>query len=554
MILERLLRSRGHSVTSCEAAEQALEALKEEFFPLIFLDIQLPGMSGLDFARVLRSRPEGDAHYILVGTGNSRPEDLRSILEAGADDYIAKPYQPALMNVRLAVAESAIQEIAKRKALEGRLRFLASHDPLTELHNRSILTEAIEDASARWDPDAPGALLYLDLDNFKIINDTLGHDVGDSLLIRVADILRRGSRRKDTLVRFGGDEFVIVLPECALEDARRRAEDLRDGLHGLAYVTQEKPLRVGVSIGVAALSPGTSAATIMSRADEACYAAKARGRNCVEIHTPETATIAGLVADTDWTLRIREAMNDGSLQLWYQPIVHLDSGQHFAQELLVRYEEHGNTVSPDVFLTALHRSGQMPRLDRFVMMRAFEMLALHADLTVSINISGLLFSDPDYGAFVESLLESSAIDPKRVLFEITEHNLISNLQSASGSITRLRDLGFRFGLDDFGSGFSSLSYLKMLPIDFIKIDGSFVSNLTTEPFQQALVRAIQGIADALQVDTIAEQVERREELDLLKEIGVRHAQGYLFAQPRKEPFTAAEIQAAFAANSSPKAG
>jgi diguanylate cyclase (GGDEF)-like protein len=547
MLLERILRARGHQVTSCESAEQALEALQTDFFSLITLDIQLPGISGLDFARQLRSQPTGDSHYILVGTGNSRPEDLRAILDAGADDYIAKPYHPGLLDIRLSVAESAIKGISRRKALEAELLFLAHHDPLTGLMNRSGLGPSIDKAIAQAKSGKQGTLLYLDLDNFKIINDSLGHETGDDLLLKVAATLRRVATKKSSLIRFGGDEFVIVMPDCTTDEALAHAESLREALQEIVYVAQEKTLRVGASIGLAAIDGHLTSSEVMAHADEACYAAKANGRNCVEVHNLETGAIASLIADTDWSTRIKEAMVDGSLQVWYQPIMCILTGECFAQEMLVRYEEAGATISPAAFLSSLRRSGQMPRLDRFMITRAFEALALTPDLTVSINISGALFNDPDYCSFVESMIENSNISPRRVLFEITEDELISNLQSASGTIRRLQHVGCRFGLDDFGSGFSSLSYLKMLPIDFIKIDGSFTRDLVHEPFQQALIRAIKGISNALGVQTVAEFVETPEELALLREIGIDHAQGFFLQKPRNQPFTKEEIAASLGA-------
>jgi diguanylate cyclase (GGDEF)-like protein len=549
MLLGRILKSRGHHVQACETAEAALEVIDGDFFPLITLDIQLPGMSGLEFARKLRSRPDGDSYYILVGTGNSRPEDLREILEAGADDYIAKPYHPGLLDVRLSVAEASLVEIARRKALEAELLFLARHDPLTKLMNRNCLGPAIEAAIRSAKSGSPGSLLYLDIDNFKIVNDSLGHETGDDLLLKVAEILRRHGGQSDSLIRFGGDEFVIVMPGTPVDEAVGKAEGMREALLEIVYVARDKPLRVGSSIGVAPIGPDVTASDVMGAADEACYAAKAKGRSRVEIHTAETGAIARLILDTDWSARISEAMRDGSLQLWFQPIIDLTTSTCFAQELLLRYSDltTGETINPAAFLDPIRRSGQMTRLDRFVIARAFQDLAAHPHLRVSINVSGELFSDVEYCDFVESMLRDSGIDPSRVLFEITENELIASLPVASEAIRRLQTAGCRFGLDDFGAGFSSLSYLKNLPIDFIKIDGSFTSDLATQPFQQALVKAVQDIAAALGVHAVAEFVETPGELLLVKQIGIRLVQGHLLGRPRREPFTPREISAHLAA-------
>jgi diguanylate cyclase (GGDEF)-like protein len=543
MLLERIIHARGHEVVGCESAEAALEKLQEGFFPLITLDIQLPGMSGLELARLLRSHPNGSHYYILVGTGNNRPEDLREILGAGADDYIGKPYNPGLLDIRLTVAEAAVKEIARRKQLEEELLFLAHHDPLTRLFNRSQLDAALEAAVGEAAAGRPGTVLYLDLDNFKIINDTLGHDTGDKLLLQVAATLKQLAGIENVLVRFGGDEFVLILSGCEISQGVRLAETIIEKIEEIVFVSEGRSFRVGTSIGAAAVQAGMAPADVMSAADAACYAAKARGRNRVEVYRPETSEMAQLIADIDWSKRIRDAMRDGSLQLWFQPIVSIGGREIVYQEILLRYVDplHNQVVHPAMFLSAMRRFGQSIRLDRFVIAKSFEALAANPGLALSINISGALFGDDAYCEFVESMLENSGIDPRRVLFEITENDLIPNLQAASGAMKRLQSRGCRFGLDDFGSGFSSLSYLKSLPIDFLKIEGAFTKDLPNQEFNQAALKAIRIIADVLKVHTVAEFVETQAEFELLKEIGISCAQGHYVAVPRPTPYRISEI-------------
>ncbi len=543
MLLERIIHSRGHEVVGCESAEVALERLEKEDFPLITLDIQLPGMSGLELCRKLRSQSQGAYIYILVGTGNSRPEDLREILDAGADDYIGKPYNPGLLDVRLTVAEAAVKEIARRKQLEEQLKFLAQHDPLTRLNNRSQLDPALALAIDKAMLGEHGAVLYLDLDNFKIINDTLGHDAGDKLLLQVAQVLKSLTRRSDVLVRFGGDEFVLILPACEMPKACEIAESIVDRVEEIVYTSGDRTFRVGASVGVAVIDGLLAPPEVMANADAACYAAKARGRNRVEVHRPETNEISQLIADTDWSSRIKTAMRDGSLQLWFQPVYSVEGKTILFHEVLLRYVDsrHEEPVNPAVFLSAVRRSGQTTKLDRFVITKAFEALATTPGLSVSINISGSLFGDETYCEFVESMLSNSGIAPDRVLFEITENELIPNLQHASGAISRLQLLGCRFGLDDFGSGFSSLTYLKTLPIDFMKIDGAFVRDLPHQPFNQAVLQALQIIAENLKIDTVAEFVETVEEMELLRSIGISCAQGHYIGRPRPRPYREDEL-------------
>ncbi len=543
MLLERIIHARGHEVVGCQSAEAALEHLEKEHFPLITLDIQLPGMSGLELCRLLRSRPEGGYYYILVATGNSRPEDLREILDAGADDYIGKPYNPGLLDVRLTVAEAAVKDIARRKHLEEELTFLARHDPLTELNNRTQLEPALEAAIEKAKEGKPGAILYLDLDNFKIVNDTLGHDAGDKLLLQVAAMLKNLASRGDVLVRFGGDEFVLILPGRDMKEAVKLGESIVTGVDDIVFTEQGRTFRVGASVGVAVIDGQREPGEVMACADAACYAAKARGRSRVEVYKEETNELSQLITDTDWSTRIRDAMKDGSLQIWFQPVVGIRNGEILFHEVLLRYIDSRYTepVNPAVFLSAIRRFGQTTKLDRFVIAKSFEALALNQELSVSINISGSLFGDERYCEFVESMLKESEIDPSRVLFEITENELITNLQGASGAIEQLQALGCRFGLDDFGSGFSSLAYLRTLPIDFLKIDGSFTRDLPNQPFNQAVLEALQVIARTMRVDTVAEYVETEGEYEMLSQIGISAGQGHYIGRPRMYPYRKEEL-------------
>ena len=543
LLLERMIRARGHEVHGCDSAEAAQELLRERFFPLIVLDIQLPGMSGLDLSRLLRSHPYGRFFYVLVGTGNNRPDDLKEILDAGADDYIAKPYHPGLLDVRLAVAEAAVMDISERRRLEQDLEFLADHDPLTKLFNRRRLPAAVGDAVSLAQSGRPGALLYIDLDNFKVVNDTLGHDAGDRLLLAVADILRSSVRAGDILVRFGGDEFVIILPDCEVSDAMRIGESLRDKVENLVFAEGGRSFRVGASVGVAPIDGSRSAADVIGVADAACYAAKARGRNRVELHSDDDSALATLVADADWSTRIKNAMSEGTLAIYYQPIVSMSARKILCHEVLLRLTDRPNSepVHPAAFMTSVHRSGQAAKLDRFVIAQAVAALASGGDSCLSVNISGSSFAAEDFGAFVRGILDRHTVDPSRIIFEITESEVIANVANAVETMAHLRDLGFRFALDDFGAGTSSLNYLKMLPIDMIKVDGTFVRNLDTEPFNLAVVKAVRALAEALKVPLVAEYVEKQEIYDVLTELGVEYAQGYLLGPPRTTPYADSEL-------------
>ncbi len=545
LLLERMIRARGHDVHGCESAEAAEEILSQKFFPLIVLDIQLPGISGLDFSRRVRAHPTGRSYYILAGTGNNRPDDLRQVLDAGADDYIAKPYHPGLLDVRLAVAEAAVQNLAERRRLEHDLAFLAEHDPLTKLFNRRRLPVAVDTAIGAARNGLPGALLYIDLDNFKVVNDTLGHDAGDRLLLCVADILRSSVREDDVLVRFGGDEFVIILPDCEVKDAMEIGESLRQKIEGLVFAEGERVFRVGASIGVSPIDGTKSAADVIGVADAACYAAKSRGRNRVELHNEDASALAALVADADWTTRIRDAMAAGTLRLFFQPVVSTVDYRIFFHEALLRLcdREGASPVPPGAFMSSLHRSGQTAALDRFVIERAVSALENASDdVCISINLCGSSFAAEDFEPFVVRLLESRGIRSSQIIFELTESEVIGNVRHAGETMNSLRRRGVRFALDDFGAGTSSLNYLKSLPIDMMKVDGSFVRNLREDPFNRAVVKACHAFSTSLGIPAIAEHVERPDLLSDLAAMQIEYAQGYLIGKPAPELRTEQEIR------------
>ncbi len=542
-LLERQIRKRGHHAVPCESAEVALARLLEQFYPLILLDVQLPGMSGLELCRHLRAQPDGDQYYVLVGTGNDKPEDLRDILDAGASDYVAKPYHPGLLNVRLTVAEKQIKEIAARKRLERELKFLATRDPLTKLLNRSQLEPALLAAIHATQEGRPAAVLYLDLDNFKIVNDTLGHDAGDRLLTTLSGLIKTTTRPQDELVRFGGDEFVVILTDTSIDQAMAVAGRLREKLDEFRFLDSGMSFRVGASIGVAPVNPMLTPAEILVAADSACYAAKAHGRNRVELHSESDSAIAKLIADTDWATRIGEAMKDGSLELWFQPVVSAVDGSLLYQEALLRYVAPGQTmiISPGAFLSSAQRSGQGSKLDQFVIETAIQALARHPELVLGVNLSAPSFNDNQLLEKIREALATHAVEPSRLLLEITETEIMSNLDKASVVLQEMNAIGLRTALDDFGAGFSSLAYLKNLPVDHLKIDGAFVRDLAQNNFNQAILRAIREVARIRNIKTVAECVESREQYDLLAELGIDYAQGFFIGRPRARPYLAAEI-------------
>lgn len=542
-LLDRIIRKRGHHTVLCESAEIALARLIERFYPVIMLDVQLPGMSGLELSRHLRSQTDGDQYYILVGTGNDKPEDLRDILDAGASDYVAKPYHPDFLNVRLTVAEKQVKEIAARKRLERELLFLATRDPLTKLLNRSQLEPALLHAISTVQEGRSAAVLYIDLDNFKIVNDTLGHEAGDKLLSMLSTMLKSATRPGDELVRFGGDEFVVILLDAEVEKALAVAERLREKVEEFRFLENGMTFRIGASIGIAPVNALLTPSELLVAADTACYAAKAGGRNRVELYSEKDSSLAQLIADTDWATRIGEAMKDGSLELWFQPVVDTHSREMLYQETLLRYIDPGHTmiISPGAFLNSAQRSGQGIKLDRFVIERAITMLANDPSISVGVNLAAPSFKDTEIINFIGDALAKYNVNANRFFLEITESEIISHLDHAREVLECIKAMGVQIALDDFGAGFSSLAYLKNLPVDFLKIDGSFMRDLTHNKFNQAIIRAIREVAAIKNIKTIAEYVENQDQMDLLADLGVDYTQGFFIGKPRSRAYTSQEV-------------
>jgi diguanylate cyclase (GGDEF)-like protein/PAS domain S-box-containing protein len=440
---------------------------------------------------------------------------------------------------------AAVEDITEARALSQQLRFQAAHDALTGLVNRREFENRLERAARSAESGrSEHAVCYLDLDQFKIINDTCGHVAGDELLRRLGRVLAQQIRAQDTLARLGGDEFGVLLENCNMHVAERVANALRRTIEDFRFVWEKQVFGIGVSIGVVPIQGfGQTVSSILSAADAACYAAKDRGRNRIHIYHEGDVELARRHGEMRWVTRIQTALEENRFELARQPIVslstHSSADTHY--ELLLRMrDEDGNIVLPDAFLPAAERYNLSVRLDRWVVREAFRLLTsdpdhLDALFLCSINLSGVSLADEDFLIFVTTELASTGLPPGKVCFEITETAAIANLSGAMRFIEVLRRVGCRFALDDFGSGLSSFAYLKSLPVDFLKIDGLFVKDIIEDPIDRELVRSINEIGHVMGKRTIAEFVESSEILAALGEIGVDYAQGYELGKPSLLP-------------------
>ncbi len=433
-------------------------------------------------------------------------------------------------------------DVSKESRLFRQLSYQASHDALTGLINRNEFENCLVSSldSAHNNPDHSHALLYLDLDQFKVVNDTFGHIAGDELLRQIAELVKANIRSTDIVARLGGDEFGILLERCTEERAVEVAEAIRGAVEAHRFTWQESFTVARCSIGVVMISQECpDVASVMSSADVACYSAKDMGRNQVHLYQDSDASMRH--EEMKWVSRITNAVEENRLELFYQPIIGIgkdnaNSRGHY--ELLLRMrDENGNIVNPDQFIPAAERYNLMSTLDRWVIHEALSQLADRnpesktAHFTLAINLSGTSLSEDRFLDFVVDELEKQQLPEGAICFEITETAAISNLSRVIHFMQSLKKLGCKFSLDDFGSGLSSFTYLKNLPVDYLKIDGQFIRNVAEDSVDESMVKAINEVGRAMGIETIAERVETKEVLDKLSELGIEYAQGYYIARP-----------------------
>jgi diguanylate cyclase (GGDEF)-like protein/PAS domain S-box-containing protein len=433
------------------------------------------------------------------------------------------------------------KDVSEQRRLSERLQHQATHDSLTGLVNRTEFADRLDHAIAAFHTHGtPYVLCYLDLDQFKVVNDTAGHSAGDEMLKQIAALLHTRIRARDTLARVGGDEFSLLLENCPLGNALEIAENLVATVGDFRFSWGERRFAVGVSIGVVPVTVAiTERAQLMTQADVACFTAKDLGRNRVYVYQADDSELSRRHHDILRAAELREALEQNCFQLYAQPICSATDpqGQIVHYEVLVRMlDQDGELLPPGNFIPAAERFGLMLGLDRWIIseaLRQYSNLGMEADGPgIAINLSGDSLGSDGLADFVRESLAASGVPAQQVCFEITETTAINRLTMAQRLIASLRKLGCRFALDDFGSGLSSFAYLKHLPVDYLKIDGSFVRDMQHDEVDRAMVKAINEIGHTMGISTVAEWVETEEALAALHEIGVDFAQGYLIGRPR----------------------
>ena len=517
------------------------------------LDCSLADARGRHLADLvkLEFQPFGDAildpvdFYIDMTQSNLRQTGIDIVLKIGTGQLSVDGNASPLMDSQGQLIGSmlVLRDVSLEQELTNQLVYQASHDSLTGLINRAEFENRVKEAlDISRQNDRQNALCYIDLDQFKLVNDTCGHSAGDELLKRIAGVLQTLVREEDLVARLGGDEFGLLLHDCGLDQARKKAETVRETLHDMYFKWEDKIFDVSGSIGLVMINRiSGSLSELLSAADLACYAAKDSGRDMVHVYHADDVEIAEKYRQMQWLPRIREAIKNSEFVLAIQSVASLgdDASPSIIYEFLLRWPQvDGSLISPGLFIPCAERYDLMRDLDGWVIENALAAVAQlntelqnPADQMYTINLSGQSVCDPTLADFIIDMLRRFEVDPQSICFEVTETVAIANFAIAIEFINRLRALGCRFALDDFGSGLSSFGYLKRLPLDFLKIDGLFVRDMLNDPVDLAMVRTINDVAKVLKLQTIAEWVEDKPTLDELESIGIDYAQGFHISRP-----------------------
>lgn len=526
---------------------QTPESLKFHGAP-VFVHIDTP-----DWQAAIAAVSRGGSPSVAVfGRGWSREKAAAAARDAGATDFAIAPLSRAELELCLARHTAVSDSIASPAALptdagelhsriallNSRLDYYARFDTLTGLPNRKSLEMHAANALRSADGSPQGlALLHLDVNGLKLVNTWEGYSAGDRLLSKIAQVVENTAGAAQ-VGRITSDEFGILLTDCSERRAVEIAEHLRQVISAVRFQRNGNAYPVGASLGIALAESGDAldVRALFTRAEQACYVAKRHGRNIVHLYNEDDLEILDQQLATHWVPRIRQALAEDRFKLVFQPVLRLANQQVDHYEVLIRMvDDDGNYMPPAEFIRVAEKTGLIHDIDRWVVQEAIEVLRrvskFNQKLSLNVNLSGHAFEDPLLVPMVRERLANSGVDAGRITFEITETAAVSNYDKTRDMVSQLRDLGCRFALDDFGAGFNSYNYLKQFPVDYLKIDGSFITNLTRDPVDQALVKSMAEIARTLGKQTVAEFVGNAETMDLLRRYHIDCAQGFFIGKP-----------------------
>lgn len=537
-LLEALLTKWGYEVIVTTDGEQAWDVLRSEEAPRIaILDWMMPVLDGPEVCRRVRARDNGAYVYLLLLTAKSQKDDIIRGIGAGADDYVTKPFDANELNARLRAGRRIIDLQAELVSARESLLVQATHDPLTGLPNRLLFSDRLTQRlmRSRGAPQ-PLAVMYLDLDHFKEVNDTLGHSMGDRLLQSVAQRLSACLRQTDTLARMGGDEFTLILADIEThEEAAAVADKILEVL-AEPVVIGDNQFNVTASIGISIFpTDGNDVEDLVKNADAAMYRAKELGRNCYQVFTESLN--AGAVEAMVLESGLRRALEQKEFVVHYQPRVDIQTGRILGSEALVRWQhpEYG-LVPPNQFLALAEETGLIGPISDYVLQTACNQTRAWMDtgcgpLSVSVNVSAKQFQQHRLAHSVRHALTQSGLDAQQLVLELTESTLMKDSEAVVSVLNEFREMGVHVSVDDFGTGYSSLNYLTRFPVDVVKIDRSLVTDITTNPDSAAVAGAVVAMAHSLKLTVCAEGVETIEQLEFLRKLQCDEMQGYFISPP-----------------------
>ncbi len=540
LLLVRQLRKGGYDVVSERVDDEngLLAALQEKSWDIVITDHNMPQFSSDHSIRSIKN--SGKDIPVIIVSGSIGEEVAVDAMKSGAHDYIMKDNLKRLVPAIDRELREADNRRAHREA-QHKIHYMAHHDALTGVINRYGFEERLNELLALTEPDVKHGFLYIDLDQFKIVNDTCGHVAGDELLRQLAQLFKNHIRGNDTLARLGGDEFGILLENCSLSKAQQIAANLIAAVNQFQFSWSGKPFAIGTSIGLVMIDQHYHRLTdVMSAADVACYTAKDQGRNRLYVYHSDDESLVSRQNEMQWASRLHQAIEENRFRLFSQKILSLNGANKASTmfEILLRLvDEDGSLVLPSTFIPAAERYNLMTQIDRWVIDKTLQFLAtdkkLENDVLVFINLSGTSLSHNDLTGYIQQKIDQYQVSPQQLCFEITETSAISNLSTALEFIYEMRNLGCCMALDDFGTGMSSFSYLRTLPVDFIKIDGEFVKTMAEDKMNMAIVNAINNIGHEAGLKTIGEYAETQQLIDGLKQLGVDYAQGFGIQHPQE---------------------
>ncbi len=529
LLLRHILTTENYEVTEARSGMEAIELCREFTYDLAIFDFVMPDVDGISACKEITFQISNPPPVLII-TSLDDDVSVTNAFEAGAIDYVTKP-------INWSVFKQRVKRIVESEKNRQKVKRLEFHDSLTGLPNRTLLLDRLESATMRAQRNKSMlALLMVDIDNLKLINETLGHNNGDKVISSVANRLRKKIRITDTLSRSGGDEFNLIIENIQqLEDVGLMAEKFARAIeHDMTIMDQEIHIKASIGISIYP-QDGEDISSLLSNADAALYRAKDKGGNTYEFYSPDLGKKARRRLELENNLRY--ALDNDELVVYYQPKVDLITDEAYGMEALVRWNHpQQGIIPPDEFIPIAEEAGLIIQLGQQVIEKACHQFKCWQNenipvTNISINVSARQFKEQDLVSILQKTLHKNQLDASHIELELTESTLLKNEQQAEAILNQLHNMGVKISIDDFGTGYASLSYLKRLPIDIIKIDKSFTDGILHDPDDIAIVNAIFGLAKGFEIKLVAEGIETQGQLDKIKELGVDYGQGYFWSPP-----------------------